>query len=380
MKIWTWDKIRARVLARNYLVRPATKSQLAQVVGDVCGIQAQMMIAAELDVSARVTGLTQADLRRALWEERVLVKTFGPRGTLHLLPADELTLWMAAMRGRGARDGTPWYEALKVKPAQAYALVDALGEALDGKCLAREELADAVAKKVGAWAREGIATAWADRASAEAAFRGALCFGPPQGSRVTFARADQWLGNWRELDPEEALREMVRRYLKAYGPATYQDFGQWFALKPPAARALFDELGEELEQVEVEGKRAWVLARDTKQATLNTLSVRLVPQYDCYVLGSRFGREQIIPEQARKRIAGYGRGPYEGAVGVPVVLMDGIVAGMWERRKAGKKMEVRVDVFRALRAAEEELQAEAKRIGEFLGMEAVLVVGKVGGE
>src|SRR5581483_6796643 len=116
MRTWTWEKIRARVLARNYLVRPAAKAQLAQVVGDVCGIQAQMMIAAELDLSARVKGLTQEDLRRALWEERVLVKTFGPRGTLHFLPADELPLWMAAMRARGARDDTPWYETLKVKP------------------------------------------------------------------------------------------------------------------------------------------------------------------------------------------------------------------------------------------------------------------------
>ncbi|HZQ08207.1 MAG TPA: crosslink repair DNA glycosylase YcaQ family protein [Anaerolineae bacterium] len=156
MRTWTWEKLRARVLARNYLVRPAARALLARVVGEGCGIQGQMMGAAELDVSARVKGLTQEDLRRALWEERVLVKTFGPRTTLHLLPANELPLWMAAMRARGARDAAPWYEALKGKPTKAYALVDAVGEALDGKCLARAELADAVAKKVGAWRARGL--------------------------------------------------------------------------------------------------------------------------------------------------------------------------------------------------------------------------------
>jgi hypothetical protein len=221
MKTFSSDEIIARQYARNYLFEPAPASKAAQVVSAVCGIQAQMMPAAELDLSARLADITQAELRHALWQERTLVKTYGPRGTLHLLPAAELPLWMAAMRAGEQRNPIPWYAALSVKPKQAEALVDAIGEAVDGKCLTREELADTVARRVGKWAREGIASAWADRASGEAAFRGRLCFGPPQGSRVTFVRADQWIKHWQELDPEKSLLEILRRYLKAYGPATY---------------------------------------------------------------------------------------------------------------------------------------------------------------
>ena len=34
---------------------------------------------------------------RALWEERALVKTWAMRGTLHLLPSDELPPYVAAL-------------------------------------------------------------------------------------------------------------------------------------------------------------------------------------------------------------------------------------------------------------------------------------------
>jgi len=107
MKAFTWHEVHQRRLERNYLIRPAPRADIAHVVGSVCGIQAQIMVAAELALSARVAEITQEDVRKELWERKSLIKTYGPRGTLHLLPADELPLWMAAMRARDALDETP---------------------------------------------------------------------------------------------------------------------------------------------------------------------------------------------------------------------------------------------------------------------------------
>jgi Winged helix DNA-binding domain len=41
--------------------------------------------------------LDRKAVQRALWEERTLVKTWAMRGTLHLLPASDLSLWHAAL-------------------------------------------------------------------------------------------------------------------------------------------------------------------------------------------------------------------------------------------------------------------------------------------
>ncbi|MDQ3709365.1 MAG: hypothetical protein M3387_08735, partial [Actinomycetota bacterium] len=58
--------------------------------------------------------------------------TYGPRGTLHLLPAAELPLWMAAMRAFPSPSEDRVYEFHGVDPQQLAAVTEAIGDALDG--------------------------------------------------------------------------------------------------------------------------------------------------------------------------------------------------------------------------------------------------------
>ncbi len=143
---------------------------------------------------------------------------------------------------------------------------------------------------------------------------------------------------WEELDEQESLREVCRRYLRTYGPATPKDFGEWFAsrqFKPAEARALFDSIGSELEVVDVEGHEAFVLAGDT-DFPQSAASVRLLSEYDVYVMGFR-ERDQLVPDAARLQVAAHGRGKYEGPAGVRFLMIDGIAAGLWDRKKRGKR-------------------------------------------
>ena len=82
---------------------------------------------------------------------------------------------------------------------------------------------------------------------------------------------------------------------------------------------------------------------------------------------------------ARARVFAHGRGRFEGAAGLPVLLIDGIVAGMWERRPRGRRVELRVESFIRLTAAQRrQLEAEAVRIGEFFDAEVALSLGALG--
>ena len=69
----------------------------AGVASVLCGAHAQVLSAAELSIGRRIAGATRTDVRRALWQERTLVKTFGPRGTVHLLSAADLPVWTGAL-------------------------------------------------------------------------------------------------------------------------------------------------------------------------------------------------------------------------------------------------------------------------------------------
>ena len=59
---------------------------------------------------------------------------------------------------------------------------------------------------------------------------------------VAFVRPSEWLGSWREIAPEVAAREIIRRFLWVYGPATPQDFGRWWGAGTRLATKKFKEL------------------------------------------------------------------------------------------------------------------------------------------
>lgn len=369
-----WDEVRGRRLARSHLVEPAPADRLVDVVADVCGLQAQVLSAAELGIGQRVAGVTQSDVRDALWRRHELVKTWSLRGTLHLHPAGDLPLWAAANRARPGWDdavlpgGEPW-------PEPVDRLTDAIGDALAAGCLTRSELADVMVARFGEDVREPMMSGWGLLLQ-PAAYRGLLCFGPSRGAQVTFTRPDRWTGRrWADLDPAAALGEVLRRYLRAYGPARHQDVARWLAVDPPLARRVLDSLGDEIEPVDVEGHRAWVRAADDDGWTPVAGSVRLLPQYDCFVIGFH-PRDQLTSAAAIARIRSFRRGRWEGVVALPVLLVDGVVAGLWERSMRAARVDIRVEVFGRLTARQRAaLDVEAARIGAYYDRAASLTLG-----
>ena len=93
----TWEGVTARRMARHALAEPVTELGLAGIAGVLCGAHAQVLSAAELSIGRRIAGATRADVQRALWQDRMLVKTFGPRGAgLEQVHLDGKPAWIVA--------------------------------------------------------------------------------------------------------------------------------------------------------------------------------------------------------------------------------------------------------------------------------------------
>jgi hypothetical protein len=369
----TWAQVCARRLARHWLAAPARGVPPAAVVGAVCGAHAQVMAAAGLSIGVRMEGVTRAQVREALWRERSLVKTRGPRGTVHVLPARDLPAWT------GALSVVPASPNDLLSAAQTDAVVAAIDRVLsDGGELTAGEMDAAVIAATGPWAAdqfEAFASGTWPRwrwAMAAAANRGALCFGPTRGNRVTYASPRRWLPGFRPADGRTALAWLVRRYLHAYGPATAQQFAQWVGGPRRWAAELFESLAGGLEDVEVEGRVASVVAGDTGAPPAAPRGVRLLPYFDAYTVGCH-PREMVFPGRAAERaLAGGQAGNY------PVLLVDGVVAGVWHARRSGKKVEITVEPFGSLAAGQHgELQRQVERAGEIVEGRATLTIGPV---
>src|SRR4051794_4807900 len=93
----TWSGVTARRMARHSLIEPASNLGPADIASMLGGAHAQVLSAAEFSIARRIAGATRSDVQRALWVERSLVKTFGPRGTVHLLASADLPMWTGAL-------------------------------------------------------------------------------------------------------------------------------------------------------------------------------------------------------------------------------------------------------------------------------------------
>jgi hypothetical protein len=144
----TWSGVTARRMARHALIEPATKAGPAAIASVTCGAHAQILHAAELSIGRRIAGATRADVRRALWVDRTLVRTFGPRGTVHLLATADLPMWTGALSALPSSAPTH-PEPVRFTPGQAEEIIAAIGEALAGTELTVDELTEAIRDRVG---------------------------------------------------------------------------------------------------------------------------------------------------------------------------------------------------------------------------------------
>ena len=101
-------------------------------------------------------------------------------------------------------------------------------------------------------------------------------------------------------------------------------------------------------------------------------------RYDCYLLGSRFGRQHLVARDVHRRLAAHPRGRYEGSAGHNCVLVDGRVQGMWEPRLLDDRVEVRVETFAPTDSAKRQmLDREAERLAAFYERPAELVTAEL---
>ena len=334
-----WPQVHAFRLRRHHLLERAPARNLARVVGEIGGAQAQLMSAAELQIAARVDCAT-TDVRKALWTQRALVKTWLMRGTLHLTRADDLPMFTAAMSRRWITPNKAWLKFFNVTEEEVWELAEEIGAVLSDEPMTREELIAAVAPGRPPRVREALKSGWGGMLK-PAARNGRLCFGPNRGQSVTFVSPQKWLARWKAADPDAAVAGAARRYLRVYGPATKTDFARWWGAWPGVGNAAWAAIADELVPVAVGGSRMEMLGGDVADISdaSSDGAVNLLPQFDPFLLGHATRDHLFEREHAPKvsRTAGWISA---------VVLAGGTVAGTWTHTNGAKGMRVSVSRFK----------------------------------
>ncbi len=357
----SWQQALAWRMQRH-LLDPVGRLPVADVVGRLCGVQAQVASSAELAVRVRREASRPGEVSGALSEGR-LIKTWAMRGALHLLTPEEGGAFLSLMAAGRSWERPSWQRYFGVTPEQLDVLRGAVREALDGTLLTRDELVAAVITRRGLeHVGEALRSGWGTLLK-PLAWQGDLCFGPGRGNRVTFMLPEAASSRWAGLpDPDEAAPVAIAAYFSAYGPATIEAFGTWLAggwFGKRQLRTWFGALGDRMAEVEVDGDRAYVLAEDLDElaSARPTPVVRLLPGFDQYVLGPGTADGHVVPAARRSAVS-----KQSGWIS-PIVVTGGVVCGTWGLD--GDR--VRVAWFReAGRLPRNALEAEVARLSSIL--------------
>jgi Winged helix DNA-binding domain len=357
----TWAQALAWRMSRHHL-DPIGSPSLPDVVRRLCGVQAQVASSAELAIRVRRSASRRGEVARALADGR-LIKTWAMRGTLHLLTPEDGGAFLSLMTLGRQFERPSWQRYFGVTTAQVERLRAVVREALDGKPLTREELVAAVTAQRGlGHVGEQLRSGWGTLLK-PAAWHGDLCFGPSQGTRVTFTRPDVASSRWAGVpDPEEAAPVAIGSYLGVHGPATFESFGNWLAggwFGKRQLRGWFEAMGDRVAEVEVEGQPMYVMAEhlDGLVAAKPSRAVRLLPGFDQYVLGPGTGDGHVVPAARRRAVS-----KQSGWI-APVVLARGVVVGTWEAEADRVRIGWFKEAGRPPRAA---LEVEVKRLASAL--------------
>jgi hypothetical protein len=350
------EQIHAFRLRRHHLL-DASGKDLVTICRDVCGVQAQIMSAAQLQLWARNHAITPAAVNDALLKTRSLVKTTLMRQTLHLVPTVEFPLYIAAQKKTRVGTVLTRMTKFKITREEAEGLTGLILNVLDAGPASRLAIATAVRPKVSKRVRAWMDESWSMVRLPIA--EGQICYGPGEGNQATFIRTDHWLTALRPMDELAAQKGLFRKYLRAYGPATLNDFAHWSGISMVEVRALLPVMDAEI--ADYDG--ALILREDVEilqSSPADLDSVHLLPYFDVYLLAHRF-KEHFLKAAFYKRVY-----RNQGWIS-PVVLVKGAITGVWSYPLSRKALEIEIELFaRINRRVRKQIELRAQELAKLL--------------
>ncbi|MEW2504394.1 winged helix DNA-binding domain-containing protein [Amycolatopsis sp. NPDC047767] len=370
---------RARLGVRHHLAAPA--ATVEEAAAGVVALHATDPASVFFAAWARVPDVGVADVERALYEDRTLVRLLGMRRTMFVADVATAALVqagcasdIAVKQGKlleqhlgtvghptNVEDPPGWLADVAASVEKA---LRARGSAtaqdlVDDEPRLRQQLHMAKGKP---YAAIGNVTS---RVLFQLAVDGRIVRGRPRGSWLStqyhWAPLDGWLpGGLPPIPPADARAELARRWLHAFGPAPVADLRWWTGWTAAQTKQALAAVAPA--EVDLDGEPGVVLADDLDPVPEPAPWVALLPALDPTPMGWSTRDWYLGPH----RPALFDR---SGNIG-PTAWCDGRVVGAWAQRPTGEVALRLLEDVGADRAAA--LEAEAARLTTWLGETRVI--------
>ena len=325
------------------------------VVRWLVAVQSQDYGPAKWSIGQRASGVTDAMLDAA-YAAGTILRTHVLRPTWHFVtPAD--IRWLLRLTGPRVHIGNAYmYRRLGLDKTVRAGCAALVAEALTGgNHRTRAELR-AVLESAGI-ATDGFRLAYI-LMSAE--LDGVICSGALRGNQHTYALLDERVPPALGPDGDDALAELIPRYLTSHGPATVNDLRWWSSLTVADINRGIDMVSSQLTSDDVDGLRYWSVPREHAPDT-GSPTVHLLQGYDEYLVGYSQSKHVVDIAQRWSSLTPRSR------VLNGVAILDGQLAGHWKRTLRRRSVTFDVALYEPFDDAQTHaLQAAADAQAAFL--------------
>jgi hypothetical protein len=367
----TTDSARLFTLRRHYLIEPARSKRAVDVIDCILGLNAQGALNYQLSLWSRVEGLHRGFIKRALSEERTLVKSWLMRNTVHIVTSRSFPQMRVALRESLIGEWNRWTVKTGSKEDQR-SWEGHYPEVLEA--LAEVPLtANEILSELG-WSREDGKTIL-HRVIREMSLQGLLCHASSSGpwyhdTEHAFSLVDTWLpgADMDEIEKDEAKRRLALGYLRGFGPASIRDFAYWTGMRVRDGELFFKLIEDSIEEIRIIGQRAncYVLKEDLNDLLDHDdipVTARLLPQFDSLIMGHK-DKERFIDPSSRSKIF------LPRADVAATILLDGLVKGVWKMKRGRKRWNLELNAFEEIsEEGRSRIEGEVDRLRKFTDFE-----------
>jgi uncharacterized protein YcaQ len=369
------SELRRVTMAKQLLLAPLGGGDVVGAIERVCGLNAQTARGPYLSLWNRMVRFKKSRLAKALFEDRVLIKTWLMRGTVHIVSVGDYAIYQKALGRRLAERWRAQMEkmGLSLSAGRRRSVHGAILTALTERSYTKNELLPHIRGDLEQMPEKEQRTRLG-YVMRELSYLGLVCHAQSTGPwyhfrENRFTTVEKWIGELvlPDVEEDEARKMLLKKYLLGYGPASVYDFSYWTGFSVRESREVFQALDDELTEVALRCSPhpSWMVADDLDSLNLgksaSATPSRLLPEFDPLIMGHK-DKSRIIDGEDRKRIF------LPLANVAPTILVDGRVIGVWNYKICDESFVLRL--FREDgNPVSPELRSSVQSLQEFLASE-----------
>jgi hypothetical protein len=360
MKEVGFDKVNRFCLKKHHLTDSSKSDDILKITNDICGLHATSSSTLYISLFVRTNNFEKEDLNQHLYTLKNLGKIRFVRGTTYVLTKEMIPIAYSATKGIFSTLSERYAEYHGINRKEYNKISKKVLELLQGKSMSASEIKDnlgntsKISPVINLMCDSGLII----RSTPRSGWKSNL---------HTYQPLDEYFPGLDlfSIKENEARREVVKRYIAGFGPASAMDISWWTGFTKTEIRRILEELEEDINQISIIGEddRYYILNSDDRSLRITRgggkPQVTLLPGLDPYIMGYKI-RDRYLDEKHFNYIFD------RSGNGAASIMIDGNIVGVWDYEEKPKSL-VKIYLFKkVIKDMKSEIRAKAEDIGKFI--------------